>query len=61
MFKNANNVKMQIAFKNKTRLGNKFHFKDRIAKDRISGAVYKFQCVDSAMSPIMVNVWDIWM
>ena len=56
MFKNANNVKMQIAFKNNTRLGNKFHFKDRIAKDRISGAVYKFQCVDSAMSPIMVNV-----
>ena len=31
-------------FKNKTRLGNNFHFKDRIPKDLTSGAVYKFQC-----------------
>ena len=31
-------------FKNKTRLGNSFHFKDRISKDLTSGVVYKFQC-----------------
>ena len=30
-------------FKNKTRLGNNFHFKDRIPKDLTSGVVYKFQ------------------
>ena len=33
---------MQKAFKNKTRLGNNFHFKDRIPKDLTSGVVYKF-------------------
>ena len=31
-------------FKNKTRLGNNFHFKDQIPKDLTSGVVYKFQC-----------------
>ena len=31
-------------FKNKTRLGNNFHFKDQISKDLTSGVVYKFQC-----------------
>ena len=40
-----NCCKLQIVFKNKTRLGNKFHFKDRIPKDLTSGAVCKFQCV----------------
>ena len=35
---------MQIGFKNKTRLGNNFHFKDQILKDLTSGVVYKFQC-----------------
>ena len=30
--------------KNKTRLGNSFHFKDRIRKDFTSGIAYKFQC-----------------
>ena len=35
---------MQIVFKNKTRLGNNFHFKDQIPKDLTSGVVYKFQC-----------------
>ena len=39
-----NCCKMQIMFKNKTRLGNNFHFKDRIPKDPTSIAVYKFQC-----------------
>ena len=39
-----NCCKLQIVFKNKTRLGNKFHFKDQIPKDLTSGAVYKFQC-----------------
>ena len=31
-------------FKNKTRLGNKFRFKDQIPKDLTSGVNYKFQC-----------------
>ena len=31
-------------FKNKTRLGNNFHFKDQIPKDLTSGVAYKFQC-----------------
>ena len=35
---------MQIVFKNKTRLGNNFHFKDRIPKDFTFKVVYKFQC-----------------
>ena len=39
-----NCCKLQIVFKNKTRLGNNFHFKDRIPKDLTSGDVYKFQC-----------------
>ena len=30
-------------FTNKTILGNKFHFKDRISRDLTSGVVYKFQ------------------
>ena len=36
--------KLQIMLKNKTRLGNNFHFKDQIPKDLTSGVVYKFQC-----------------
>ena len=36
--------KLQIVFKNKSTLGNKFYFKDQIPKDLISGVVYKFQC-----------------
>ena len=32
-----NCCKLRIAFKNKTRLGNNFHFKDRIPKDLTSG------------------------
>ena len=39
-----NCYKLQIVFKNKTRLGNNFHFKDQIPKDLTSGVVYKFQC-----------------
>ena len=35
---------MLILFKNKTRLGINFHFKDQIPKDQTSGVVYKFQC-----------------
>ena len=31
-------------FKNKTRLGDNFHFKDQIPKDLTSGVIYKFQC-----------------
>ena len=34
---------MQIMFKNKTRLDNNFHFKDRISKD-LTSVVYKLQC-----------------
>ena len=37
-----NCCKLQIVFKNKTRLGNNFHFKDQIPKDLTSGVVYKF-------------------
>ena len=36
--------KLQTVFKNKTRLGNNFHFKDQIPKDLTSGIVYKFHC-----------------
>ena len=36
--------KLQILFKNKTRLGNSFHFMDQVLKDLTSGVVYKFQC-----------------
>ena len=39
-----NYCKLQIVFKNKTTLGNNFHFKDQIPKDLTSGVVYKFQC-----------------
>ena len=39
-----NCCKLQIVFKNKTRLGNNFHFKDQIPKDLTSGVIYKFQC-----------------
>ena len=35
---------LQIVFKNKTRFGNNFHFKDQITKDLTSGVVYKYQC-----------------
>ena len=37
-----NCCKLQILFKNKTRLGNNFHFKDQIPRDFTSGVVYKF-------------------
>ena len=39
-----NCCKLQIVFKNKTRLGINFHFKDQIPKDLTSGVIYKFQC-----------------
>ena len=39
-----NCCKLQIVFKNDTRLGNNFHFKDRIPKCLTSGVIYKFQC-----------------
>ena len=39
-----NCCKLQIVFKNKARLGNNFHFKNRIPKDFTSGFVFKFQC-----------------
>ena len=51
-----NCCKLQIVFKNKTRLGSNLHFKDQIPKDRTSGVICKFQCVESGMSPFMVNV-----
>ena len=38
-----NCCKLQIVFKNKTRLGNNFHFKDQIPKDLTSDVAYKFQ------------------
>ena len=39
-----NCCKLQIVSKNKTRLGNNFHLKDRIIKGLTSGVAYKFQC-----------------
>ena len=39
-----NCCKLQIVFTNKTTLGNNFHFKDQILKDRTSGVIHKFQC-----------------
>ena len=38
-----NCCKKQIVFNNKTRLGNNFHFKDRIPKHLTSCVIYKFQ------------------
>ena len=38
-----NCCKLQIVLKNKARLGNNFHFKDRIMKDLTPGVVQKFQ------------------
>ena len=43
-----NSCILQIVFKNKTRLGNNFHFKDRNPKALTSGVTYKFysgECV----------------
>ena len=54
-----NCCKLQIVFQIKTRLGNNFHFKGQIPKDLTSVLFINFS-VDSAMSPIMVNVWDTW-
>ena len=39
-----NCCKKQKPFTKKTRLGNNFHFKDRIPKDLIFDAVFKFHC-----------------
>ena len=39
-----NCCKLKIVFKNKTRLSNNFHFKDRIPNDLTSGVVHKFEC-----------------
>ena len=63
--------KLQIVFKNKTKLGNNFHLKDQIPKDLTSGVVYKFglcdaHSVDSAIQCGLCNesyygetyVWD---
>ena len=38
-----NCCELQLVFKNKTRLGNNFQFKDQISKDLTSGVVYKFR------------------
>ena len=39
-----NCCKFQIVFQNTTRLGNNFHFKDRIRRDLTFGVACKFQC-----------------
>ena len=51
-----NCCKMQIVFKNKIRLGDKSHYKDRLPK--ILLLLFISFSVDSAMSPIMVNMLD---
>ena len=48
--------KMRIAFINKTRLGNNFHFKDQIPKGLSSGYISV-----SVYSVIMVNALETWM
>ena len=50
-----NCCKLQVVFKNKTRLGNHFYFKDQIQKILLLVSLINFS-VDSAMCPIMVNV-----
>ena len=52
-----NCCKMQIVFKNKIRLGDKSHYKDRFPKILLLLLFISFS-VDSAMSPIMVNMLD---
>ena len=47
--------KLGIVFRNKTRLGSNFHFKNRICKDGISSVVYRLSA-DAVMSANMVNV-----
>ena len=48
--------KLQIVFRNKTKLSNKFHFRDQIPKDLKHLVSFISFSVDSAMSPIMMNV-----
>ena len=52
-----NCCKMQIVFKIKIRLGDKSHYKDRFPKILLLLLFISFS-VDSAMSPIMVNMLD---
>ena len=52
-----NCCKMQIVFKKKIRLGDKSHYKDRFPKILLLLLFISFS-VDSAMSPIMVNMLD---
>ena len=52
-----NCCKMQIVFKNKIRLSDKSHYKDRFPKILLLLLFISFS-VDSAMSPIMVNMLD---
>ena len=47
-------------FKNKTRLGSNFHFKDRIPKILLLMSFLGFS-VESPMSTIMMNLLDTWM
>ena len=47
--------KLSVAFKNKTRLGNAFQFKDCIPNDLTTGVSLSFN-VDSAISAIIMNV-----
>ena len=44
-FKNILNCcKLQIVFKNNTRLGHDFHLKNWFSQDLTTGVIYKFQC-----------------
>ena len=52
-----NCCKLLIVFKDKTRLDNSFHFKDQIPKPKPLMSFLSFS-VNSAMSPIMVNIQD---
>ena len=48
-----------MMFKNKTRLGNKFHFKDRISQDLTSSFIYKLRCcIESCARYLNVKIGE---
>ena len=55
-----NYCKLQIVFKNKTRLATNFISRIGFPKILLLVSFINFS-IDFAMSPIMVNVWDTWM
>ena len=54
-------VNYRLFIKSQNKLCNNFRFKDPVSQILTSGVVYKFQCVDYALNPIMENVFDIFL